>query len=268
MKSIETTTIEKDFSLFFRDPIAKLNKLNKEEANTQKEKKQVVIDSAMRLEQEEDVAVDKICRIIIKNLQVELKPRTIREYLPEKYKSLQKVNNARKQKSKQPGPLAIHKLAAVPPLNQEGDDKETILIDTKDDISIEDETIQPFSPVDISVLDVDLVKSSIKSETQSPEQVESDYNARQNKCPECPKKDIKILELTEIIEKSEKFTTADQLVDNKEVSYEFDIQFEDLREKMQEIFRLLGDKVKVNFKGVVDCTTGETTLLFYGSTTS
>jgi hypothetical protein len=270
MKLVEKT-IEKNFSLFFRDPIDELNQLNKEEVNTQNKKKQIVIELAKRLELEGDVAIDTICMIIIQNLQGVLKPRTIREYLSEKYKPLHRVINAQKQKNEQPELIPMDNLAAEPPLNQEaGSDMDTIVIDTKDKISIEEKeaSIQPFSPVDISVLDVNLVKSSIKPETHSYEQAESDYNIRQNECPECPKKYVKILELTEIIEKLEKFTTADKLLDNKEVPYEFNILFEELRNKMQEIFRLLGDKVKVNFKGVVDTTTGETTLLFYGSPAS
>jgi hypothetical protein len=39
MKLVEKT-IEKNFSLFFRDPIDELNQLNKEEVNTQNKKKQ------------------------------------------------------------------------------------------------------------------------------------------------------------------------------------------------------------------------------------
>ena len=109
-------TVEKDFSMFFMDPRAELKKLNEEEANTHKKKKQVVIDLAKRLELEE-VPLDKICMIIIKNIQDLLKPRTIREYLPVNYKLLHKVVNAKKQKSKQPEPLDIHDLAALPPLN-------------------------------------------------------------------------------------------------------------------------------------------------------
>jgi hypothetical protein len=122
------------------------------------------------------------------------------------------------------------------------------------------------------MIDTDLVRStedhsSINSETESLQQVHPD-NIGQNKCSECLKKDVKILKLTEIIEKLDKFVPADKLVDNKEIPYEFDIPFEELRMKMHEIFSLLVGRVKVRFKGVVNTTSGETILLFYGSPTS
>ncbi len=273
MKSVGKT-IEKDFSPFFRDPIAKLNRLNKEEANTQKEKKQLVIDVAMRLEHEEDVAVDNICRIIIKNLQVELKPRTIREYLPEKYKQLHKVNNAKKQKSKQPGPLATHNLAAEPPLNQEEVDyKETLLIDTKDKISIHgEEDIQPLSTTDISMINTDLVTSfehhpTLNSDTPLllPQQQEPIIATSITKCPECHKKDIIILELEEAIKNSSPFTTAEKLVagkitdDNKEavediIEVECYKIYRETSEYVGSFFHL-GNNAKIYFTVIINATT-------------
>jgi hypothetical protein len=263
-------SVEKDFSHFFRVPIAELNKLNKEEANTQKKKKQVVIDLAMRFEQEEDVAVDKICRIIIKYLQVELEPRTIREYLPEKYKSLPRVINAKKQKSKRPEPLEIHNLAAVPPLNQEEviDYKETLLIDTKDKISIDQEGgIQPLSTVDISLVDTDVVELlSLQAEPQLQKNLEiKALTSSIDKCLECPKKDIKILELTEIIEKSNQFTTAEKSVTGK-IPYDNKEAVEDILEfECYKIYREVseyvgsffssGNSARIHFCGRINATT-------------
>lgn len=277
-------TIEKDFSLFFTDPIVELNRLNIEEANTQKKKKQIVLDLAKRLEMEGEVPLDDICMIITKNLQGVLKDRTIREYLPDKYKSSYRSMNAKKQRPAQSEPVTMDNLAAVPPLNrEEADDIDTLVIDSKNKISIDKEaSIRPFSPVDISLIDTDLVRSSecrssLKSDTPPPpqQQEEPKIVTSITKCPECIKKDMiignqdcKILQLTEIVEKSEKFVSADKLVDNKKIPFEFDISPEELRKKMHEIFNLLGDKVKVRFKGIVDISTGETILLFYGNPVS
>jgi hypothetical protein len=270
---------EKDFSSYFRDLVPEIRKLNKEEADTQKKKKEKVMDVAMRLEQKEDIAIEKICRIIIKYLKVELKPRTIREYLPDKYKSPYRSMNAKKQKKRPLEHVSTPSLAAVPPLNQEegDDDKEILVIDRKDALSIDDGTIQPFSPVDISMMDLDLVRRSTKSEDWQPlEQDKTDRNTTQYKCLECPKKDIKIdnlvyenLELKETIEKSEKFTTADKLFDNKkENSFEFVTFLKELNNKIQEILSLQDNTDKVRIKVVVDPTTGETKSLFCESATS
>ena len=107
------TTIEKDFSLFFTDPIAELNKLNKDEANTQKKKKQIVIDVASRLELKENVPRDTICRIMIKHLDGVVSARLVRECLPNEYKQEYKSENAKRQKKLRPENSSIGNLAAV-----------------------------------------------------------------------------------------------------------------------------------------------------------
>ncbi|CAN5865346.1 hypothetical protein BH23THE1_BH23THE1_13550 [soil metagenome] len=279
MTSVEKT-IEKDFSLFFRDSIDELNRLNKEESNTQNKKKQVVIEVAKRLELEGKVPIDTICMIVIKNLQDVLKPRSIREYLPEKYKPLHKVNNAKKQKSIQIESISVDNLAAVPPLNREEVvDIDTIVIDTKDKISIEEkeaESIQPFSPVDISMTDADLVTSfeshpTIMSDTP-PQQQDPKIVTSITRCGECPKKDIiidnkdcKILELTEIIEKSNQFTTAEKLVakkdsdDNKEamgdiIEFECPKTYREVSEYIKPFFSM-GNYVKIYFRVRINATT-------------
>ena len=92
---------------------AAIEKLDRVDANAEKEKTQIVKDLAKDLEGK--IPTDSICNEIVHQLHGKVLPRTIRNCLDEKYKERRRAENARKQKRKE----STEDLAASVPLEQE-----------------------------------------------------------------------------------------------------------------------------------------------------
>jgi hypothetical protein len=117
-------TYEAEISLLFEDAKAKLDKID---AQTQKEKKQIVKDLANNLEGK--IPTDTISIEIVNQLRGKVSERFIHNCLDEKYKQKSQVENARKQKKKkkkQEG-VDVENLAVLSPPNQEAKIKEIIV---------------------------------------------------------------------------------------------------------------------------------------------
>ena len=107
-------TNEAEISLLFEDAKAKLDKID---AQTQKEKKQIVKDLANNLEGK--IPTDIISIEIVNQLRGKVSERFIHNCLDEKYKQKSQVENARKQKKKKQEEVDVENLAVVAPPNQE-----------------------------------------------------------------------------------------------------------------------------------------------------
>ncbi|HEY6163840.1 MAG TPA: hypothetical protein VIW25_02930 [Nitrososphaeraceae archaeon] len=111
---------DNDISSIFEAAIAKLDNIDSE---AKKQKKQIIIELAKKLE--EKIPVNTISIEIVNRLHGRSSERFIRQCLDEKYKQKSRVENARKQKKKEEGKkeqqeqICNENLAALPPLNQE-----------------------------------------------------------------------------------------------------------------------------------------------------
>ena len=89
-------TNQAEISLFFEDAKAKLDKID---AQKQKEKKQIITQLAKDLEGK--IATDTISIEIVVQLRGKVSERFIHNCLEEKYKQKRRVENARKQKKQE-----------------------------------------------------------------------------------------------------------------------------------------------------------------------
>src|SRR5947209_687615 len=114
----KTESNQEEISLCFQ---AAIDKLDKVDAEAEKEKRQIVRDLAKDLEGK--IPMNGICNEIVHQLRgKKVSERTIRNCLDEKYKENYRVKNARKQKRK------CHEntedLAALMPLNDGNIDRQ------------------------------------------------------------------------------------------------------------------------------------------------
>jgi hypothetical protein len=124
---------EQEISLCFKTAIEKLDRVD---ANAEKEKTQIVKDLAKTLEGK--IPTDRIANEIVHQLHGKVSPRTIRNCLDEKYKERHRVANARKQKRKE----STEDLAATVPLNSgetNQQEEKKVAIDTMGNEIVEQE---------------------------------------------------------------------------------------------------------------------------------
>jgi hypothetical protein len=105
MQKHHSKSNEEAISLCFQTAIEKLEKVD---ADAEKEKTQIVLELAASLEGK--IPTNSICNEIVHQLRKKVHERTIRNCLDEKYKEKHRVENARKQKRKRHEDLA----ASVP----------------------------------------------------------------------------------------------------------------------------------------------------------
>ena len=179
---------EEEISLRFQAAIEKLDRV---EADAEKEKTQIVQDLAKDLEGK--IATDAICNEIVHQLHgKKISPRTIRKCLDEKYKEKHRVENARKQKRHE----NTVDLAASVPLNDR--QEKVVVIDT-----FGNEMAGPQSSV-IKAADHDNDKAVVISQNSRR------YVA---KCEDCQIKDSTIEQLEEALRKTAQMTPADQIAE-------------------------------------------------------
>jgi hypothetical protein len=209
-------TNEAEISLLFEDAKAKLDKID---AQTQKEKKQIVKDLANNLEGK--IPTDTISIEIVNQLRGKVSERFIHNCLDEKYKQKSQVENARKQKKNQEG-IDVENLAVIAPPNQEAEKKAiTIEVDGREETAVSSPS---FGPV-ISGTCTREEDDSIVSSCQSSQTIVKTDN---RECDRCKIRGQKIDELEEKVQHYEKIIedlpikTADQIISAETYSRETD----------------------------------------------
>jgi hypothetical protein len=195
-----------------------IEKLDKVDADAEKEKRQIVQDLAKDLEGK--IPTNRIANEIVHQLHgKKISPRTIRNCLDEKYKENYRVENARKQKRKE----STEDLAALMPLEQEKAKQQ--IAATKDGKS------------------VIIKETSGNTEASSISRTdESDSE----KCPNCS-------EMEEALRKATTLSTADTLYSTPEIlDLEFSLPYQCVQQYMAAEYRQGKSKVwfsvKINVK--------------------
>lgn len=197
-------TIEKEKEIVWIVENA-IERLNVVKENAQKENKQIVSNLAQDLE--EIIPMDTICTEIIRKLDGHLKPRTIRKYLDEKYKIKSRVDNARKQKTRQSS------LAASGPLNNVSG---TVVVNDRNEISFpEGDNKKTNHPREISVIDNECIQSlsekELLSSTEQKLLSKNQVNTEITECPGCMEKEEENKQLKEVLQKVPQFIAADKM---------------------------------------------------------
>ena len=207
---------EAEISLLFNDARDKLDKID---AQTQKEKRQIVKDLANNLEGK--IPTDTISIEIVNQLRGKVSERFIHNCLDEKYKQKSQVENARKQKKKKQEKVDVENLAVVAPPNQE-DEKEAITIN----VDGREETAVPSSPSGPAIYGICIrEEDGVVPSCQSSQTIVKTNN---RECDRCKILGQKIDELEEKVQHYEKIIedvpikTADQIISAETCSRETD----------------------------------------------
>jgi hypothetical protein len=206
MTSAQPRSIKQDeeISYLFENARSKLDKID---AHTQKEKKQIVKDLAKDLEGK--IPTDTICIEIVNQLRGRISERFIRECLEEKYKQRSRVENARRQKLQEQ--QDNENLAALPPLNKKFKNKEIIL--DVDGRSVQDANQTASSVTDTSTIDRTFAKAS-----NQQQELEKQVNHNLKECSSCKALCSENLELKEALEKASPLITADKVISASSLS--------------------------------------------------
>jgi len=161
-------------------------------------------------------------------------------------------------------------LAAVTPLNQviqeDEEDKETVIIDVDGRVSLEKDEDEPSITNNSSAM---TDKTFIKSPHQSQQEYEQDQQLKKQinhdlkECSSCKELYNENLELKEALEKSSQFVCADKIeftsthdndaaMANDILHFEFPLLFRDIRNYMAPLHPKIGDQGKVWFSGKID----------------
>ena len=216
---------------------AAIEKLDKVDANAEKEKTQIVKDLAKDLEG--NIPTDSICNEIVHQLHGKASPRLIRVCLDEKYKEKHRVANARKQKRKE----SIEDLAASVPLEQEKPKQQ--IAATKNGKSV-------------------IINETSKNTEALSRADESDSE----KCPNCSVLRLRNQELEEALRKATTLSTADTLhstaniIPDEESEIEFSLPYQCVQQYMAAEYQRRKSKVwfsvkiNVNVKKVTSAKAG------------
>jgi hypothetical protein len=253
-------TNEAEISLLFEDAKVKLDKID---AQKQKEKKQIIIQLAKDLEGK--IPTDIISIEIVNQLRGKVSERFIHNCLEEKYKQKRRVENARKQKKQES--VEEENLAVISPLNQEAKNKE-IMVDV-DGRSVE-EDLETSPTIDDSTTDSTFAKAS-SHEQGLTKQLNHDLK----ECSSCGKLYSENLELKEALEKATRSITADNMISASSLStsqptsctdnnhavddileFEFPLLVEDVRKYIVAINSKTTDGRNAWFSGRIDKKTG------------
>jgi hypothetical protein len=249
-------TNEAEVSLLFEDAKAKLDKID---ALTQKEKKQIVKDLANNLEGK--IPTDTISIEIVNQLRGRVSERFIHECLDEKYKQKHLVDNAKKQKRQQDRQDGNENLAALPPLNQEARNKEV----DSDGRSVKEKNQVPSKTVNTSITDSTFHTRASSQRLELKKQANDDLK----ECSSCKELCFENLELKEALEKATPLVTADKVFtasslstsihDNHQevaddfLEVEFALLFRDVREYLASLSTEIDDgSSKVWFSCKID----------------
>ncbi len=250
--------MDEEVYLLFED--AK-NKIKKVGIQANDSKKKIVRDLAKNLDGK--IPTDTICMEITKRLSGRVSDRFVRECLDERYKDKVHLDIAKMQKNHSLKDKVIDKLAVLPPLGQvieEGErekEKEDIIIDTDDRVSIEEK--DEHSTIDFSAIP----QVSYRQEHQLKEKTDHSLE-------ECPSDKEPVDENREdALEKSSQVTIANKMVTSEEPAnthddemdksillFEFPIYYKKLQNQMALLFRKSGSDGKVWFNGKIDIKTG------------
>jgi hypothetical protein len=237
---------------------AAIEKLDKVDADAEKEKTQIVKDLAKDLEGK--IPTESICNEIVHQLHGKVSPRLIRVSLDEKYKEKYRVDNARKQKKKHE---STEDSAAQVPLNNGDIDsqKKKIIIDTSgNEISGPQPSVIEATDYDDSGKDPEDKQNRTMQLLTQAENGFSDNNLE-------TKEELTIKpsfndEIIYPIKQTENLTDTKKEVLVSHIS----MSFEDLRKDMATVFQTTKGIGKIFFKVSVDIGTSLVELQFCGIT--
>jgi hypothetical protein len=237
-------------------------------------KKQIVADLAKKLE--EWIPTDAICMEIVDRLDGLVSDSLIRDCLPEKYKQVYRVKNAKRKIKKHNQEI---NLAPLPVLNKDEEEekeienKEVIMIDVDGRTIIQrnkDTDLSTTTDIPNTTTDKTFAKASYQSqqEQEQDQQLKKQIDLRDLKeCSSCKDLNSEILKLKEALEKSSQFLSADKIafastndndVDtaNDIFHFEFFVFYKDLQKHMVSLFQSKVGSGKVWFSGTIDKNTG------------
>jgi hypothetical protein len=235
--------IERQVSFLFESALDKLGKIDE---RSQKEKSQVVMELARDLEGK--IPTDTICKEIVKRLPRGIaSERLIRDCLDEKYKQIQWVENARKQKKKKIQESSEDPAAPMP-LNSEEklEGKTIVMAHYVNGKSTEEHTSN--LPSKHNNLLPDNNTNTLVTKISEQVGLENQFQQVLPECSNCLRLSTENRELMEALEKTQ-LTTADKV---KSASQEDDIlEFEIhlLKQEVLDYFGTDGDsKIWVSVK--------------------
>ncbi len=270
--------LDAEVSGLFEDARDELEKID---ANAERQKKEIVIDLAKDLEGK--IPTDTICMEIINQLRGQVKERTVRACLDEKYKQKSQSENAKKQNRQQQQEVGSSdgSAASMPP-NQETENKKAIILgvdgqailqeeerDEQDDEGEDEE--QSAVTTEPSITKDGVQKNHRQEQQEEPEDFKYSYDYLNMKGPS-----LEDLEPEGKIEKPIQSTdqdeTAGEYIHNNKphepegdiLEFEFYMLYGNIRKYMVPLFQKIGDSGKVWIKGKIDRRTGKVVDVGFG----
>ncbi len=211
------------------------------DANARKQKRQIVVDLARSLEGK--VATESICMEIINQLRGQVRERTIRACLDEKYKQKTRMENARKQKRQTEETDLEDNLAALMPLNQDEEEeeeekKELVIVDVdgrtmlqKDNEEKQNDEVEDDEQFTITMEPSTTKHGSLTEVQPHPPQ---EHDKEPNNCA----------------------YNNDVGTSNDILHFEFSVPYKDTQRYMQELFQKTGTNGRVWVSGKINTKTG------------
>ncbi len=244
-----------------------IDKINEIKIEAKGKKKQIVIALAKSLEGE--IPKDSICNTTVIRLKGKVDPRSIREYLPDKYKQKYRSENGKMQKkNKKP-----EKLAAITPLKlsievkkQQDEDKkrlQPILLVNADSSTIIQKYDDNESSIGAESLNTNNSESSTghqssryQQQQQQSFQVENhgeEKTQEYSNSKDSPSlKNQKLNELNQLLFDDNYETLENKInttADNDILNFEFFVQFGTIREHIESLNPKLNDNDPIWFEG-------------------
>ncbi len=248
--------------------------------NTEQQKKQVVKELAKSLE--EKIPTDTICIEITNQLRCKVSESFVRQCVEDKYKQSYRVKNAKKQKKGQMEQTAAYNdkiLVPLPPLNQEVENDEVIVVEANgqaliqrdrdnddDNNTTEDMAFQNIGDHALKEKTSTSISNQFHQKEQQSQVANENDIMKVEECPGCKMLHSENLELKEALQATQ-FSTGykikdnsikydEETTENKIMDFEFCKTYLDLSNYIRPFFPL-GNKTMIWFSGKIDTVNGK-----------
>ena len=241
-------TVDKNHELILKELVDEAKRLKSELKKNNNSMKLVIIKIAENLEIEEKVPLYEISSLTAKILIGIVTERYVTKCLDNKYKNIIRSNNAKQQNKIKSINITSQPVLAEPvPLNPETEEKKTISISKDDQITFESagDKLRP-NPKEISMIDIDLVKSSPLQTVDESGKKLNDLNKNNLiKNPINSAQQEEIRQLREALRKSIHSKSTNKIEKDSEndvhiVEGEFSMIFDRMQKYLADIFPKIG----------------------------
>lgn len=268
---------DQEIAWLFNDAITKLENIQN---NSKQQKKQVIKDLAKSLE--EKIPTDTICIEITNQLRGQASDSFVRQCLDEKYKQSHRAKNAKKQnKNQTPHELnkEFGKLASVTTLNQEDQNDNMIMVEAYGQSRLQenedkcDNTNKQSLERRENFVQDDISRISTNPSTLTEPKPILEKRADLEGCPDCLEYRLKVIELSDALEKSTQFVIADKtasLVKSMEnsdiIQFECRMKFDKMQKFLAQLFPKIHSYRDVWFWGRLSKNTSRVISFDFGRT--